>query len=217
MHIDNRTNCSRCGRPINCCSCCCQTPPPCTPGITGPTGPTGSPGDPGIPGATGATGPTGPQGIPGPTGATGATGATGPTGAAGAINTPPNILIGYDADQVVSSNGTVDFGNLINSTGSSITFAPPSTVTLQDPGTYYILYTALIYNTSTAGDVGATIEINGVPTHNASQYVPATFTETQMVLQHSVMITAPVTITVRNLSNVSNSFHDSSLAIFKLG
>ncbi len=184
-------------------SCCCFGP-------TGPTGPTGPAGGPtGPTGATGATGATGPTG---PTGATGATGPTGPT----ATVALDSILVDNDVTMLTPANTLVDLGDVINMTGTSIIFTAPDTVTL-DPGTYYIVYTTLVSNDATPGDVGASMVIDGTVVSNAAEYVPATTTQTQIVLQHNVNIAdAGTTLQIRNASTVSNNYHDSSLSVIKL-
>ncbi len=215
-------------------------------GMTGPTGPQGLQGIQGVTGPTGATGNTGPtgpqglqgiQGITGPTGATGATGITGPTGPqglqgiqgvtgptgpmgatgpTGATPIIPSSLIDNDNTLTVPVNGLVDLGTVINTTGTAITFTAPNTVTLNQAGTYFILYHCLVANTSAAGSVGASMLVNGTVVGNASEYVPATTDEVQIALQHSITITSPTTISISNRSNVSNEYHDSSLYIMKI-
>ena len=184
-------------------------------GLIGPTGPTGAIG------ATGATGPQGLQGIQGligPTGPTGATGATGATGPTGPTATIDSILVDNDGSQTVTANSLVDLGETINSTGTSLTFADPDTVNLVEPGTYLISYESLISNTAgSPGDVEASLLINGTVINNASEYVPATQTQTQINLQHNVTITEPATVQIQNTSTVSNIYHDSSLSIIRLG
>ncbi len=169
----------------------------------------------GATGSTGATGPTGPIGVTGPTGPTGATGPTGPTGSTPVV-TLDSALLSNDGDQTVAASTLVNLGSVTNSTGSSITFTSPNTVNLTEAGTYYIQYAALISNTTTAsGDVGATMKLNGVTIGNASAYVSATTTETQMIFQHSVTITTSTQLTITNASTVANIYHDSSLFVLK--
>lgn len=153
---------------------------------------------------------------PRPTGPTGVTGPTGPTGATG--NTPliNSILVDNDGTQAVSSRSLVNLGTLINSTGTTLTYTSPNTVNLE-PGTYYILYEVLISNTSTAGDIGASLLLNGESVNNASEYIPSNSIQNQIVLQHNVTITENSIIQVKNNSNVSNNYHDSSLSILRLG
>lgn len=153
---------------------------------------------------------TGPAGLTGPTGPTGA---TGPTGTVAALD---SILVDNDGIQAVDANALVDLGAVINSTGTSATFTAPSTVTLA-AGTYLISYEALINNVADTGDVGASLLVNGTVAGNASEYVPATTTQTQINLQHSITVTDPTTISIRNGSTVQNNFHDSSLSILKIG
>ena len=188
-------------------------------GIVGPTGATGPQGLQGIVGPTGATGPQGLQGIAGPTGATGPQGlqgVVGPTGPTGPAVTIDSALVDNDGTQTVAADSLVDLGTLINSTGTSITFTSPNTINLAEPGSYYILYSTLVSNTGAAGDVGASLLVNGTVVNNASEYVPATSTQTQIVAQHSLTITDPTTITISNESTVSNDYHDSSLSIIKI-
>ena len=58
--------------------------------------------------------------------------------------------------------------------------------------------------------------VNGVAANNASEYVPATTTQTQIALQHSITIAGNTTIQISNESTVSNNYHDSSLSILKI-
>ena len=127
-------------------------------GPTGPTGPTGATGT-GVTGATGATGPTGPTGptgatgtgatgvtgATGPTGPTGATGATGPTGATGEPDT--QALSAYSTPAAVAASGGAlefDMNNAIVGTALSHT-AGSDTVTISQPGTYFVQYNGTTY------------------------------------------------------------------------
>ena len=133
-------------------------------GATGPTGPTGATGatgatGTGVTGATGATGPTGPTGptgatgtgatgvtgATGPTGPTGATGATGPTGATGEPDT--QALSAYSTPAAVAASGGAlefDMNNAIVGTALSHT-AGSDTVTISQPGTYFVQYNGTTY------------------------------------------------------------------------
>ena len=219
-------------RYCGCCNTCCPPGPqgpqgpqgiPGRPGATGVAGTTGATGTTGVTGPTGATGSTGPAGDIGPTGTAGATGTTGPTGATGPTGptgpsaTIDSILVDYDETQAVSSGSFVDLGTVINSTGTSLTFNAPDTVNLIEPGTYFIQFSALVANTSTPGDVGASMLIDGIVAHNASEYILASSVETKISLQHSVTTTAMTTVQIRNSSTVSNNYHDASLSVLKLG
>src|SRR5574344_1150861 len=150
----------------------------------------------------------GPQG---PRGVQGKQGDVGPQGPAG-VNYLDSILLSFDRKQVVNTNSLVQFNSTINQTGTSITFNSPSTITVQS-GTYFILFCALIANDSTAGDVGASIQVDGIIVPSASQYVPASSVQAQMVLQHSITVTVQTTIQVKNISPVANDFHDASISI----
>ena len=194
-------------------------------GVTGPSGVTGPTGPQGIQGLRGATGVTGPQGLQGPTGVTGPTGpqgptgVTGPTGATGATGTVATLdssLIDNDGTVQVAANANVPLGEQINATGTSIVYTAPDTVTIE-PGTYYILYHALISNGAASGDVGASLILNDQVVNNAAEYVPATTTQTQITLQHNVTVTETTPLEIRNGSSVTNNFHDSSLSVIRLG
>lgn len=198
----------------------------CPPGPQGPQGPQGIPGRPGATGVAGTTGATGTTGVTGPTGATGSTGpagdigptgTTGPTGPTGPSATIDSILVDYDETQAVSSGSFVDLGTVINSTGTSLTFSAPDTVNLIEPGTYFIQFSALVANTSTPGDVGASMLVDGIIAHNASEYILASSVETKISLQHSMTTTSMATVQIRNSSTVSNNYHDASLSVLKLG
>lgn len=145
----------------------------------------------------------------------GPTGPTGPTGPEATVSLD-SILVDNDGTQTVTAGSLVNLGSEINSTGSALTFTAPNTITVE-PGSYYILYESLISNTAAAGDVGASLIINGTVAANASEYVPATSTQTQIALQHNMTVGATTTIQVRNNSNVSNDYHDSSLSVIKIG
>lgn len=96
-------------------------------------------------------------------------------------------------------------------------FTAPNIITLNEPGTYLMHFDSLIRNTAaSSGDVGASLLINGVVAPNASEYVSATTTETQISLQHSVTINDPANVTIQNLSTASNNYHDTSLSVIKL-
>ena len=210
---------------------CCFGPT----GATGPTGPAGpttvdvgitTTGDPGTEATVTNVGTNQdavfnfviPRGATGATGPIGATGATGPTGPTGPTATIDSILVDNDGTQTVTANSFVDLGETINSTGTSLTFTEPDTVNLVEPGTYLISYESLISNTAgSPGDVGASLLINGTVINNAAEYVPATQTQTQINLQHNVTITEPATVQIQNASSVSNTYHDLSLSILRLG
>lgn len=192
-------------------------------GLTGPTGPTGSTGSTGPTGSIGLTGPTGETGDPGPTGPTGLAGSsgdqgpTGPTGPTGPSVSIDSILTANDGIQSVASNGLVDLGTTINSTGTSIIFTTPSTITFNVAGTYLINFSSLIINGGTAGNVGASMQINGTTVPTASEYIQSTtsvFMSTE--LQHNYTVSVGDTLTIANLSSVANNFHDPTLSIIKL-
>lgn len=126
-------------------------------GLQGPQGVTGAQGLQGIAGATGAMGPTGPQGpqglqgVQGPQGIPGPTGPTGPTGATGNVaglnaygghfsNTPQTLAL------TVGGNTVIPMANAMVS--NNVTVAP-STITIQQSGTYEINY--YLQTTATAG------------------------------------------------------------------
>ena len=88
---------------------------------------------------------------------------------------------------------------------------------LIEPGTYFIQFSALVANTSTPGDVGASMLVDGIIAHNASEYILASSVETKISLQHSVTTTSLATVQIRNSSTVSNNYHDASLSVLKLG
>ncbi len=142
------------------------------------------------------------------------TGATGPTGATG-VTSLDSTLVDNDGLQTVAANALVDLGETINNTGTSLIFTAPDTVTLA-PGTYFILFNTLVSNSTTPGDVGASLLVNGVVVNNAAEYVPATTTQTQVALMHNLTVTETTPISVRNASTVPNIYHDTSLSIIKL-
>lgn len=147
----------------------------------------------------GPQGPMGPQGPQGPAGAT----------------TVESILVGNDGTQTVTANSLVNLGTVVNSYGANITFTSPSTITLL-AGTYYIVFQSLVANSSSSGDVGASMQVNGVVVPVAAKYVSATTTQTQIVLLYNLTVTSATTITILNASTVSNIYHDPSLSVLKL-
>lgn len=158
-HNENQNCCSSARLDFGCR--CCPSGPPGPPGCPGPIGPTG---------ATGATGPTG------ATGATGFDGATGPTGATGATGVA--ILSSYGT-YVSTTARTISLGgdvilDSVQNTSAGLTFTPgQATVTVQNAGDYYI-----VYSVRTTVAVGATIslQVNGsdVPNSGLSALVDTT-------------------------------------------
>lgn len=170
-------------------------------GPTGATGPTGS------------IGPTGPIGATGVTGPTGATGPTGPSGSASAIN---SILTGYDGIETVVSNGLINLGELINSTGSSFSFNAPNEIIINQSGTYLINFSSVIQRTGTTGDLGVSMLINGNIVPTASEYIVNQSAAFSSELQHNYNASAGDIITFSNRSSVSNNYHDVILSILKI-
>lgn len=158
-------------------------------------------------------GPPGPQGIQGPRGLQGIQGPTGPAG----TTSTDSILVANDLIETVASDGLINFGSVINSTGTSITFSAPNDIVLT-PGNYFILFSALVNNASASGNIGASISVNGTTVPTASEYVATQSTPVNIVLQHSVNVATgdTATITVGNLSSVSNNYHDPNLSVIKL-
>lgn len=206
----------------------------CCFGPTGATGPTGPAGPATITVGTTTTGAPGtdaevinvgtnqnaildfviPEGEIGPTGPTGPTGATGPTGPTATL---ASILTVNDSTQSVPTNALVNLGDEINSTGTSLTYTAPNTITITEPGTYLINFTSLIVNGGTAGDIGATLQINGVSILTSSTYVPSTtINATTIELTHNYNAVVGDEITITNTSTVANDFIDPTLSVVKL-
>lgn len=106
-------------------------------GPTGPTGPTGPMGIPGI-GFPGPTGPTGPG-----TGATGPTGPIGPTGPAGAGLESVAYIYSTEEQNIApapapGAPGEAVAFNVPVINGTAITFIPPSSILINEPGLYNI-------------------------------------------------------------------------------
>lgn len=192
------------------CGCGCDYEPCCPPSpcdcMVGPTGPRGPRGATGPQGPQGLQGVQGPQGIAGPTGATGATGITGPTGPSGATgitgptgptgptgatgnvaglnaygghfsNTPQTLAL------TVGGNTVIPMANAMVS--NNVTVAP-STITIQQSGTYEINY----YLQTTA-TVGAAV--------------------TLAVRNNTINI--PATVNTRTLSAGTNSVYQGSAIV----
>jgi hypothetical protein len=121
-------------------------------GAYGSTGPTGANGITGPTGSGGATGPTGSGGSTGPTGPTGTGGSTGPTGSSG-IQTARPVVYQW-ALSTPEISGTTTY------TWATAAYAAPSgwsTAITAAPSAGYILYTAAVNITASAGTVDTTI------------------------------------------------------------
>lgn len=143
-------------------------------------------------------------------------GPPGPPGPPGPASTIDSILTGYDGIQAVASNANLDLGTLINSTGDSLSFSAPNTVTVNEEGTYFINFSSIIYNTNSAGDLGVSLRINGTTVPTASEYITTQTSAFSSELQHNYDAQVGDTITLVNQSTVSNSYHDVTLSIIKL-
>lgn len=106
--------------------------------LPGPQGPQG------LPGLTGPQGPQGPQGLTGLTGPQGIQGPPGPQGPAGGISSFA-FLCSTEAQTIAAAavpggqGGAVTFnGFVINAT--AVTFAPPSSIVINESGFYKITY-----------------------------------------------------------------------------
>lgn len=158
----------------------------------------------------GLQGPTGPTGIQGPTGAQGVTGPTGPSFSI------DSILTGNDGSQTVGNNGLLNLGQLINSTGSSLSFVAPNQVIINESGTYLINFSSIIDSAGSSGDLGVSLRINGTIVPTASEYINFQSSAFSSELQHNYNATAGDVITVINSSAASNIYHDSTLSIIRL-
>ena len=105
-------------------------------GVTGPTGPQGEQG------VTGPTGPQGEQGVTGPTGPQGEQGVTGPTG-----TVQTEALSAYSTPAAVAaSGGALEFDVNGPQEGTAIAHTAGSdTITINQPGTYFVHYTGTMY------------------------------------------------------------------------
>ena len=151
-----------------------------------------------------------------PAGATGPTGAIGATGPTGPSSTIDSILTGYDGIQPVAANGNLDLGTLVNTTGTSLSFNAPNTITVNEAGTYLINFSSIIYNTNAAGDLGVSLRINGTTVPTASEYIVTQTSAFSSELQHNYNAQVGDTITLVNQSTVSNSYHAVTLSIIRL-
>lgn len=127
------------------------------------------------------------------------------------------MLVSNDGIQTVAANGNVDFGTVVNSTGTSITFTAPDTVTLA-AGTYLIIATMLTQNTGAAGDIGVSLTVDGTVVPTASEYVASSATPVTDALQHLLTVATGDTATLQlvNGSTVSNNYHDVALTVLKI-
>lgn len=146
----------------------------------------------------------------------GKTGPTGPTGPTGSVQSLDSILLGNDGIITIASKANVSLGTIVNQTGSTISYTSPDSVILS-PGTYLIQFSTLVANTSSSGDRGASLAVNGVIIPTASEYVSSGTSQIAIVLQHNITVNNTDKITIINASTVSNNYHDSSLSVLKIG
>lgn len=181
-------------------------------GATGPQGPIGATGPQGPIGATGPQGPAGPQGPIGETGPAGPQGEVGPQGPAGVSET---LLVANNTEQSVATDELIDLGSEINTLGTSITFTAPDVITLSE-GTYNIIFNSLVSNTDASGIAGATLFVDGTAVSTAATYIPATTTDSQIVIQHSLNAADGTEIAFVNDSPVSNDYNFVNVSVIKL-
>ncbi len=77
-------------------------------------------------------------------------------------------------------------------------------------------FSSIINNAGTPGDLGVTLQINGVTVPTASEYIANQATSFSSELQHNFVASAGDIITFINTSPVSNNYHDITLSIIKL-
>ncbi|MBO7251091.1 MAG: collagen-like protein [Oscillospiraceae bacterium] len=163
----NRPCAGNCCQNTCCCDSCICPPGPQGPagpqGIPGPRGPVGPQGPAGVHGAQGPVGPQGPSGAPGPVGPqgpvgpTGATGAQGPIGETGPVGPagptgpqgPAGGVLAYaafyalmpaDNPDPIPAGADVAFPQSGSVSATGITRISDSSFSLEEPGTYQILY-----------------------------------------------------------------------------
>lgn len=194
-------------------------------------------------GSTGPTGPTGPQGpstIAIGTTTTGAAGTgasvtnvgttsdlildfvipagdTGPTGPTGPKATIDSILVGNDGTQTIVTNGELNLGTLVNSTGTSLSFTSPNDIIVNETGTYLVNVSSIINNApGSSGDLGLSLLINNTVVPTASEYIVTQTAAFSSELQHNFSATSGDIITVENRSTVSNNYHDLTISVIRL-
>jgi len=203
---------NHCNGSCSCCGCGSNVGPAGPMGLQGPPGPQGPQGIQGIPGPVG---PAGPQGATGATGAAGPAGPAGPAGADGTTATNQNALLYSVAPQTVSNGDSIDLGtNVINSTGD-ITASGTNGVTLT-PGQYLVTFVSDTSNTA-AGNLGASIAVNGTPLPEANSSVTTTAAgEGRTTLSTIVNLTDNGTVTVLNDTDNAVTYANSTLTVTKL-
>lgn len=194
-------------------------------------------------GSTGPTGPTGPQGpstIATGTTTTGAAGTgasvtnvgttsdlildfvipagdTGPTGPTGPKATIDSILVVNDGTQTIVTNGELNLGTLVNSTGTSLSFTSPNDIIVNETGTYLVNVSSIINNApGSSGDLGLSLLINNTVVPTASEYIVTQTAAFSSELQHNFSATSGDIITVENRSTVSNNYHDLTISVIRL-
>lgn len=215
------------------CGCCCGSSigpagPMGPQGPTGAQGPQGIAGPQGPAGADGAVGPQGPQGIPGavgpqgpagepgPQGVAGPAGPQGPAGADGTAATTENALRYNTATVTTAAGANVDLPTVqINSPDGSITESGTDGLTLA-PGQYLLSFTSDVGSTST-GNAGAALALDGAPIPSASASVRQTPSDVERITINTIAnVDAPSTLTVQNNTSTPNTFTNSTLTAVKL-
>ena len=178
-------------------------------GMTGPTGPIGMTGPTGLIGSTGPTGPIGMTGPTGPTGPTGLAGTTGPTGPTGPIGmtgptgstgpTGPGINNNYALFQ--NQDTDITSGTLIPlstqfSGGSPTIPVSGSTITLPNPGTYYVSFgltgrLGTTQNGTIIPIIGGAIQDRYTTINNTNSTNP------DITIEDGILVQAPSTTTIQ--------------------
>ncbi|MGN0819591.1 MAG: hypothetical protein ACI4M6_04230 [Christensenellaceae bacterium] len=100
--------------------------------------------------------------------------------------------------------------------GTNITYASPDTVTLA-AGTYYILFNSTVSNTEGgSGDLGATMQINGVDVPTATVYTPTQTSFYAVQLQHLATVANGTTLRILNGTDESKNYATTTLFILKV-
>lgn len=151
-------------------------------------------------GERGPIGPQGPVGPPGPTGTT----------------TTDSIMLTKMESQIRESKASLNLGTKINSTGTSITFSAPSTITLSK-GSYLIQVFSVATNENGTSKPTIAITVDGVIIPTTSLTYEKSNKPSPLFVQHNLTIESPVIINIVNSGTECLKYVGTTISIIKLG
>lgn len=143
-------------------------------------------------------------------------GPTGPIGPTGPANVIDVIMIDNEVQQNVDTNQPISLGTLENNVGTSLKYNGTNTITLEENGTYLILFRVLATDTN-GDDIGIAINVNGQEAEAGKTEFTGTQNNTyQLNLSFILTATAATTITITNITNQTLQYNNANLIITKL-